>query len=167
MQDSTWREKLKASGTHCFFSPLLPSRWTATRPVQFFILNQSGERRSLNRRAGQGRPYPKTDRKGDTLGAINLGQRGYRRVGDAHLQGARKRQADHDRGARQHADRDQSAFAVASHDKRAHPLVERRAPPTKGESTRPPGWAQGARQLPDACELAARAHQLELGRSLP
>src|SRR5215831_4213553 len=77
MQDSTWREKLKASGTHCFFSPLLPSRWTATQPVQFFILSQSGERRSLNRRAGQGRPYPKTDRKGDTLGAINLGQRGY------------------------------------------------------------------------------------------
>src|SRR5262249_10644761 len=130
------------------FSPLLPSRRTATQPMQFFILSQSGERRSLNRRAGQGRPYPKTDRKGDTLGAINLGQRGYRRVGHSHLQGARKRQADHDDGARQHADRDQSAFAVASHNKRAHPLVERRAPPTKGESTRPPGWAQGARQTP-------------------
>src|SRR5262245_46495647 len=87
----------------------------------------------------------KTDRKGDTLGAINLGQRGYRRVGHSHLQGARKRQADHDDGAREHADRDQSAFAVASHNKRAHPLG---APPTKGESTRPPGWAQGARQTP-------------------
>src|SRR5262245_17516749 len=68
----------------------------------------------------QGRPYPKTDRKGDTLGAINLGQRGYRRVGHSHLQGARKRQADHDDGARQHADRDQSAFAVASHNKSFH-----------------------------------------------
>jgi hypothetical protein len=84
--------------------------------MQFF-LSQSGERRSLNRRAGQGRPYPKTDRKGATLGAINLGQRSYRRLGYSHLQGARKRQADHDDGARQHADRDQSAFAVASHNK--------------------------------------------------
>jgi hypothetical protein len=86
------------------------------QPMQFF-LSQSGERRSLNRRAGQGRPYPKTDRKGATLGAINLGQRSYRRLGYSHLQGARKRQADHDDGARQHADRDQSAFAVASHNK--------------------------------------------------
>ena len=75
------------------------------------------------RPSGQGRPYPKTDRKGDTLGAINLGQRSYRRVGHSHLQGARKRQADHDDGARQHADRDQSAFAVASHNKRAHPWL--------------------------------------------
>ena len=106
-----------------FFSPFLPSRGTATQPMQFFILSQSGERRSLNRRAGQGRPYPKTDRKGDTLGAINLGQRSYRRVGHSHLQGARKRQADHDDGARQYADRDQSAFAVASHNKRAHPWL--------------------------------------------
>src|SRR5262245_1974019 len=106
-----------------FFSPLLPSRRTATQPMQFFILSQSGERRSLNRRAGQGRPYPKSDRKGGTLGAINLGQRSYRRVGHSHLQGARKRQADHDDGARQHADRDQSAFAVASPNKRAHPWM--------------------------------------------
>src|SRR5262249_28692343 len=30
--------------------------WTATQPVQFFILNQSGERRSLNRRAGARSP---------------------------------------------------------------------------------------------------------------
>src|SRR5262249_27813814 len=28
------------------------------------------------------------------------------------------------------------------------PLVERRAPPTKGESTRSPGWAQANRQRP-------------------
>src|SRR5262249_44498802 len=28
------------------------------------------------------------------------------------------------------------------------PLVERRAPPTKGESTRLPGWAQASRQRP-------------------
>jgi hypothetical protein len=48
--------KLKASGTHCFFSPLLPSRWTAIQPVQFFILSQSGEPRSLNRRAGARSP---------------------------------------------------------------------------------------------------------------
>src|SRR6516162_5091806 len=61
--------------------------------------------------------------RGDTLGAINLGQRSYRRVGHSHLQGARKRQADHDDGARQYADRDQSAFAVASHNKRAHPWL--------------------------------------------
>jgi hypothetical protein len=53
----------------------------------------------------------------DTLGAINLGQRGYRRVGHSHLQGARKRQADHDEGAGQHTDRNQSAFAVALHNK--------------------------------------------------
>jgi hypothetical protein len=105
--------------------------------VQFFILSQSGERWSLNR-GGQGRPYPKTDRKEDTLGAINLGQRGYRRMGHSHLQGARKGQADHDDGAGQHTDRDQSAFAVASHNKRAHPLIERRTPPTKGQSTQSP-----------------------------
>src|SRR5262245_46151456 len=104
----------------------------------------------------QGRPYPKTDRKGDTLGAINLGQRGYRRVGHSHLQGARKRQADHDDGARQHGDRDQSAFAVASHNKRAHPLVERRAPPTKGESTRSAGWAQASMHQPSTSCVSAR-----------
>src|SRR5262245_48235155 len=91
---------------------------------------------------------PRLAREGDTLGAINLGQRGYRRVGHSHLQGARKRQADHDDGARQHADRDQSAFAVASHNKRAHPLVERRAPPTKEQSIRSAGWAQASMHQP-------------------
>jgi hypothetical protein len=67
-----------------------------------------------------------------------LGERRYRRVGHSHLQGARKRQADHDDGARQHADRDQSAFTVASHNKRAHPWLNGRAPPTKGQSTQSP-----------------------------
>jgi hypothetical protein len=33
------------------------------------------------------------------------------------LQGARERQPDHDEGAGQHTDRDQSAFAVALHNK--------------------------------------------------
>src|SRR5262249_1721396 len=75
-------------------------------------------------------------------GAINLGQRSYRRVGHSHLQGARKRQADHDDGARQHADRDQSAFAIASHNKRAHPLVERRSPRRQRASPRNLGWRE-------------------------
>src|SRR5262249_23791640 len=57
-------------------------------------------------------------------------------------------QADRDDGAGQHADRDQSAFTVASHNKRAHPLVERRAPPTKGESTGSAGWAQASMHQP-------------------
>ena len=39
----------------------------------------------------------------------------YRRAGYSHLQGTRKGQADHDNGAGQHADRDQSAFTVALH----------------------------------------------------
>jgi len=97
----------------------------------------------------------------DPLGAINLGQRGYRRVGHSHLQGARKRQADHDDGAGQHADRDQSAFTVASHNKRAHPLVERRAPPTKGESTGSAGWAQASMHQPrTSCVFIANAEHL-------
>ena len=36
-------------------------------------------------------------------------------MGHSYLQGARKHQADH--GAGQHADRDQTAFAVALHNK--------------------------------------------------
>src|SRR5262249_47012083 len=35
-----------------FFSPHLPSRRTATQPMQFCILSQSVERRSVSRRAG-------------------------------------------------------------------------------------------------------------------
>ena len=98
----------------------------------------------------------------DPLGAINLGQRGYRRVGHSHLQGARKRQADHDDGAGQHADRDQSAFTVASHNKRAHPLVERRAPPTKGESTGSAGWAQASMHQPrTSCVFIANAEYFQ------
>ena len=52
-----------------------------------------------------------------SLGAINLGRHEFGRVGHSHLQGARKRQADHDEGAGQHTDRNQSAFAVALHNK--------------------------------------------------
>ena len=76
-----------------------------------------GDHRMPRARASKGRPYPKTDRNGDTLGAIDLGERRYRRVGHSHLQGARKRQADHDEGAGQHTDRNQSAFALALHNK--------------------------------------------------
>jgi hypothetical protein len=84
----------------------------------------------------------------DPLGAINLGQRGYGRVGHSHLQGARKGETDHDDGAGQHADRDQSAFTVASHNKRAHPLVERRAPRQRKNLLDRPGGLQRARQTP-------------------
>ena len=41
----------------------------------------------------------------------------YGRAEHSHLQGARKRQADHNNGGRQHTDGDQSAFGVASHNK--------------------------------------------------
>jgi hypothetical protein len=53
----------------------------------------------------------------------------HRRVGHPHLQGARKRQADHGEGADQHADRDQPVFGFAHFgEKRGPRLVERRAP---------------------------------------
>src|SRR5262249_51973595 len=45
----------------------------------------------------------------------------------------------------QHADRDQPAFAVAHCITKGPPLIERRAPPTKGKRyffTRSPRWAQ-------------------------
>src|SRR5262249_11671065 len=48
------------------------------------------------------------------------------------------------KGEKLNADRDQSAFAVASHNKTAHPLVERRAPPQKEQSIRSAGWAQAS-----------------------
>ena len=88
----------------------------------------------------------------------------YRRAGYSHLQGTRKVQADHDNGAGQHADRDQSAFTVASHNKRAHRWLNGE-PHRQMENLldRPDGHNEPS----DACELAARAHQLELGRSWP
>ena len=58
-----------------------------------------------------------TEASASSLGAINLGRHEFGRVGHSHLQGARKRQADHDEGAGQHTDRNQSAFAVALHNK--------------------------------------------------
>src|SRR6266436_8634021 len=60
-----------------------------------------------------------------------------RRLGD-RAPTSRKRQADHDDGADQHADRDHSAFAVAHCITKGPPLVERRAPLTKGEVPAPP-----------------------------
>src|SRR5262249_2419217 len=39
-----------------FFSPLLPSGRTATQPMQFFILSQSGQRRRSTRREGASSP---------------------------------------------------------------------------------------------------------------
>src|SRR5262249_54164065 len=61
----------------------------------------------------------------------------------SHLQGACKHQADHDEGAGEHTNRDQSACALALHNKRRCMSCTAR-PPTKGESPRSPGWAQAS-----------------------
>ena len=80
----------------------------------------SGARFFLRRRVRTASAYAAfrpTESSASSLGAINLGRHEFGRVGHSHLQGARKRQADHDEGAGQHTDRDQSAFAVALHNK--------------------------------------------------
>jgi hypothetical protein len=59
-----------------------------------------------------------------------------RRLGD-RAPTSRKRQADHDDGADQHADLDHSAFAVARCITKGPPLVERQTPLTKGEVPAP------------------------------
>src|SRR5262245_1671330 len=56
-----------------FFLPLLPSPDSHTADALLSSVQAPPS------------PYLKSDRKGDTLGAINLGQRSYRRVGHSHL----------------------------------------------------------------------------------
>jgi hypothetical protein len=80
------------------------------------------------------------------------------------LQGARKRQADHDEGAGQHTDRDQSAFAVALHNKR--PTVGSTASPTdkrKIYSIARMGTSEPVRALPEVSRT--RGHKLAKPRS--
>jgi hypothetical protein len=64
--------------------------------------------------------FPKKWRRETAKERLFYDDLSHRRAGHSHLQGARKRQADHDDGTGQHADRDQSAFTVASHNKGAH-----------------------------------------------
>jgi hypothetical protein len=45
MQDSTWREKLKASGTHCFFAPssFAPDSHTADAVLHLEPIGRAAE----------------------------------------------------------------------------------------------------------------------------
>ena len=88
----------------------------------------------------------------------------YGRAGHSYLQGAYKHQADHDDGTGQHADRDQLAFTVALHNK--GPTAGLNGEPHRQRGNlldRPDGHKERVRRL----RTAARAHQLELGRSWP
>jgi hypothetical protein len=79
------------------------------------------------------------------------------------LQGARERQADHDEGAGQHTDRDQSAFAVALHNK--GPTVATASPTDKGRiySIARMGTSEPVRAPPEVSRT--RGHKLAEPRS--